>query len=330
MRVERCPQQQGIRVASLVRPKINAVDSGDHAEGIQDLGNPIYAEVRKLLHIASNGDQDTYWTLRRDLYDALLAEERGAAYKSYLDHYAERLVNFGAAYVTALRPDLPNIARHEISAADAFICWAYYLATLGVEATWSVLWLLRQNAVHIGFGVTRFLFEYLTKLEYYAEHRDEARLAFASIAARMVFHARNYGNLSNVMLEEMRMHRDLWKESEPASSFKTLLTFSSTLSTVAPQLAKRLMTECYEMQSGFIHGGGHTMTDILQAETMADSFYNPDKSLSDVCLNLLCILDVLRRSFPSIYGDDDYLDRWFAKYADLVGNNIYLKSEPEG
>lgn len=249
---------------------------------------------------------------------------------SYLDEYAERLTSFAMEFVLRLKPHLPLLDRHEISDDEAFICWAYYLSYLGVEAQWAVLHLIRQNAVRIGYGVTRSLFEYLTKLEYYAEHRDDARIAYASIAERILFHGNNYGNLAPELIEEARRHQQRWKANEPASSFKALLNFSSALSTVAPEHAKRLMTEFYESPSGFVHGAGHSMPDVLQARFLADTTYDINKSVSDACLHLLCMLDRLRRAFPKVYADDMDFDACFAEYAALVGDHMLWKDELEG
>jgi hypothetical protein len=249
---------------------------------------------------------------------------------SYYDEFAVALVNVAADYILKLRKRIPDLNRHTISDDEAFVCWAYYLSMLGLEANWSVVQLIRANAVHIAYGITRSLFEYLTKLEYYAQRKDQARVAYASIGERVLYHGNNYNNLSSEMIEEMRRHQRLWKSNEPTSSFKVLLNFTSALQTVAPENAKRLLTEFYETPSGFVHGSGHTMPDILGRSSMADSTYSPNKTQSDACLHFLCMLSVLRDEFPSVFRQDDSLDEYFAKYVELAGDHILWKDVVEG
>jgi hypothetical protein len=224
---------------------------------------------------------------------------------------------------------VPKLGVYDVSTADAFACWAYYLSMLSIEALWSILHLVRQNAVRMAYALTRSSFEYLIRLEYYAAHREKARIAFASIGERILYHGNNYGNLDPRLIEEMRVHQKRWKETEPEASFKTLLKMSEAGNSVLKERAKRIMTECYEIPSGFVHGSGATMMDVLRATAMADTRFDPDKSISDACMHLFCMLDILRREFPQVYGEAVELDGVFTQFAEIAKEKLLLDDELE-
>ena len=249
---------------------------------------------------------------------------------SYYDKFGEALVNFGCEYVLALKPHLPDLSNNEISDEDAYLCWAYYLGMLGMEATWSVVNLARVNAVHMAFALTRALFEYLTKLEYYALHKDEARVAYASIPSRMVFHGNHYGNLSPELIDAMRVHQTSWSEREPKASFKSLFNFRRAIEGMYPRLATRLMTEFYEVPGDFLHAANTKLHDIIGREDLATTAYSPNKTVSDACLHFMCILATLRDQFPQIYAANIELDMAFSDYVELAGDHFLWKEEVEG
>jgi hypothetical protein len=243
--------------------------------------------------------------------------------------FADAFVQAATDFILKMRSRVPTQGKHHTTDDEAFACWAYYLSMLAVEALWGIQHLVRQNAVRVAFGLTRSSFEYLIRLEYYAAHKEKARVAFASIGERILFHGNNYGNLSPELVEELRHHQKRWRNSEPTSSFKELLRMTDASNAVLDSIAKRIMTEFYEVPSGFVHGAGATMMDVLLAERMADTVYDPNKTIGDACVHLFCMLHVLRTQFVDIYGDAVELDAWFTQFAELANQNLYLKDKLE-
>ena len=250
--------------------------------------------------------------------------------RSYYDQFGEAIANFGCGYVLKLKPHLPDLGRHEISEDEAFLCWAFYLGMLSMESMLAVVALTRVNAVHMAFALTRPLYEYLTKLEYYARHKSEAKRSYASIASRMLFHGNHYGNLAPEIIEAMRPHHEAWTDYEPQASFKSMFKFRQATEELYPQRATRLMTEFYEMPGDFLHAANTKLHDIIGRENLATTAYSPNKTVSDACIHFLCILSLLRDEFPEVYGDDPHLDSAVMDYVELAGDHCLWRTEPEG